>query len=244
MKTLNYTVIDNSICKYLDFKDTYRYYCLSLTPHKDGFTDSTFQQIMEVTTDKSIRTIQDFINRLRISKYIKIETYHTNESTKRNKYYLKPMIENFRIITNGLLELDLNLSEKGFLIQLFGMTYNFTNECQLKQKDIALRMGVSDDTVTNYTKKLVSTGHLEKLKTGFKFLDKCFEVAVDKRKYTDEIMKRIIEMSKIDTFKSIINSTKWENIEHPKEYLDKMEMGLFNVKNEICGIELLKLKLI
>ena len=155
MKT--YTTIDNSICKYLDLKDTYRYVCLSFTPTKDNntYTDSTFKQIMSLTGDKSEETIKDFVDRLRKSEYIKIETYQTEYQVKRNKYYMKPLEKNYRRISNEIIGMDLSIAHKGFLIQLFGLCINLTNRTEFTNKEIAARLGLSENTISTYTKKLV-----------------------------------------------------------------------------------------
>ncbi len=72
----NYTTIQNNITNKLDSADTYRFTCLSFTPRKEGYTDSTFKQLGEYisqTKPESEDTIKDFIKRLKDSQIIKID---------------------------------------------------------------------------------------------------------------------------------------------------------------------------
>lgn len=229
MKPLNYTTISDNISQFLDFKDTYRYFCLSLTPHKSGYTDSTFEQIKNITGDNSLETIKDFVDRLRKSNYIKVETVFLNE-VRRNHYHLKINKEGFRMIESSFLNVGLDMAHKGFLIQLLGMCFGLTLTCSLTQTEIASRMKVSRQTVSTYIKKLIELGFINK---NGKELTIICDSFISETKFNNQVKERIIKLAEIEQFKVIISNTKWENINNPTEYLNKMEMGLFNKKQEL-----------
>lgn len=236
MKT--YTTISNNIGKYLNFEDTFRYACLAFTPTKENnsFTDSTFKQIMWLTKDTSENTIKDFVSRLRKSGFIEIETYNQTVHIKRNKYFMKKETENFRMIGNEIIELDLKPAHKGFLIQLFGLCLNNTRRCEFTNTKIAQQLNVVPSTVGKYTKELMQLGHLKKLKKGYEIQGEYFINALtqkEKERLEElEFVKQKSEELKFlypDNYISeIIDNTNWSNIVHPKKYIQAIEAGVAN----------------
>lgn len=227
MKT--YTTIPNNIVK-LNFADIYRFTCLSFTPRKDGYTDSTFKQIKDITKDVSEETVGNFVQRLRESELIEIKTIKstsiTNTIVNRNHYYIPEYSDNFRMINNSFLELNISIELKGFLIGLYTLCLNNTKVCGLKQKEIANKLGVNSSTVSRYIKQATSLNLIAKVDSGFQINIDSFICS----KFTKEIKQRIVTLLKVDSFKTIIINTNWDSVQYPKEYLDKMEMGLFNIK--------------
>ena len=103
-----YTTIPNSAACKLNSADTYRFTCLSFTPKKDGFTDSTFKQIGEYVNKSKPEvepTIKDFVNRLKMSNLIRIDEVYI-DGKKRNKYFFPELKLNFKMIKSELLEAD------------------------------------------------------------------------------------------------------------------------------------------
>jgi len=67
-----YTTIHKSIASKLNSIDTYRFTCLSFTPRKGGYTDSTFKQLADICREPEA-TIKHFTERLKSSEIIKID---------------------------------------------------------------------------------------------------------------------------------------------------------------------------
>lgn len=236
----NYTLVPNNIGT-LNFLDVYRFTCLSFTPRKNGYTDSTFKQIAELTKDKSTENIKDFVERLKLTNLLNIETVYDKSIAdgtlvKRNRYNFPAYKMNYRMITSSILDVeDLDGSQKGFMISLFTLCLNNTKICKFSQVKIAELFGVHRNTVTKYIKELIELGYISKIKGGFELVTSF--LYVKDRKMTPEIIQRINDLKQVDKFESIISKTKWSNVKNPTAYLNNMEAGLFKIKKETIIIK-------
>lgn len=223
MKT--YTIIPNNIGK-LNLADIYRFTCLSFQPRKNGYTDSTFKQLMLLTKDKSEETLKDFVKRLREAELIKIETVKEHCINKqsvvnRNHYYFPLYTENFRMIHKDIIDCDLSMEDKGFLIGLFVNCINNSKLCKFTIVKIAKILDLHRETISKYLQRLIELGYILKVKGGYE-LKVNWLIISDKRekliqKYKD---MEIDKVYKID----------WERVSNPEKYTNALLSGLAHRK--------------
>ena len=223
MKT--YTIIPNNISK-LNLADIYRFTCLSFQPHKNGYTDTTFKQLMLLTKDKSEETLKDFIKRLREAELIKIETvkeHCTNKSSvvNRNHYYFPLYTENFRMIHKDIIDCDLTMEDKGFLIGLFVNCINNSKDCKFTIVKIAKVLDLNRKTAAKYLKKLIELGYILKVKGGY-------ELKVDWLLVSDK-RERLIQKYK-DMGLDTVYKIDWERVLNPEKYANALLSGLAHKK--------------
>lgn len=231
----NYTTIQNNITSKLDSADTYRFTCLSFTPRKDGYTDSTFKQLGEYINrnkPESENTIKDFIKRLKQSKIIKIDEVSI-EGKRRNKYFIPAHIANFRIVKKELLELDLPVKHKGFMIQLFSLAINNSFDCNFSLNKIVTLIKVSKPTAQKYLAELVEKNHIIKTDSGYRLSSNYFSIG--KSKYQKLKEQQIAEIYKTygssHYFKTILDKTDWNIIKFPELYIQSIEGGYIGKKS-------------
>lgn len=220
MKT--YTTIPNDIGSYLIPEDVYRFTCLSFTKRIKGATDSTFKQIRDLTKDKSNRTIEDFVKRLRKSNLIRIETYQESGTKKRNKYFIPIYEENFKMIHNSIIELDLNIKLKGFLIMLSGHCINKTRKCKYTQVKLAELFKMHRNTVGTYLKSLIELGYINKIKGGFEIVAAFILIKTEK----DIELEKIQPLLSTFPEEHFINKVVWEKVRNPEKFYYKLISGI------------------
>ena len=181
----NWTKIKSNVANILNCSDTYRYTCLSLSATKDDYTttDYTFKQIGELTNKRkpeSEDTIKSFVQRLKKSGIIDIQETRINKM-KRNIYHFPNINDRFIIINKEILELELDITLKGFLIQLFTLVINGTYECNLSSEDIISRINVSKNSYYKYMNELIKAELVTKTDKGFKIDSRFFNAGKSAR---------------------------------------------------------------
>lgn len=192
----NWTKIQSNVASILNSTDTYRFTCLSLSATKDNYTytDYTFKQIGEITNKNSPEsedTIKGFVQRLKKSGIIKIQETRLNK-LKRNIYYFPNINERFIIVNKEIMDLDLELVLKGFLIQLFTVVINGTYECNLSAEDIISRIKISKNSYYKYMKELIKAELITKTDKGFRIENKYFNAGKSTREKEIILVKEMV----------------------------------------------------
>ena len=227
-----YTTIPNSAACKLNSADTYRFTCLSFTPKKDGFTDSTFKQIGEYVNKSKPEvepTIKDFVNRLKMSNLIRIDEVYI-DGKNRNKYFFPELKLNFKMIKSELLEADFSADWKGFLIQLFTITYNGTLEVNLSMNKICTHIKISIPTARKYLKELENLQLVTKTEKGLLLTDKYFIIGKSPKQ---KLIEQIKERNKDSIFsKRFLYRTNWSTIKDPIKFELSVVAGYVNKQSE------------
>lgn len=221
----NYTTILNNITSKLDAGDTYRFTCLTFTPRKEGYTDCTFKQLAEYINPfipESIETVKSFVTRLKKKEIIKIEEVWIN-GKRRNKYYIVNPASNFKMIKKELLEVDLSVQLKGFMIQLFSITVNNTYEVNLPISKIVTLIKTSKPTAIKYMRELIEGGYITETPNGYKLSNKYFDIGAC---MFDKIIKEIEDsIEGCEYLEMRFKLTDWENIKNPEAYWRSVVAG-------------------
>lgn len=224
----NYTTISNDITNKLDSADTYRFTCLTFTPRKDGYTDSTFKQIGQYINNavpESEETVKDFVKRLKTSEVITIDEVWI-DGKRRNKFYIPNPETHFIIVNKELLELDLSIKLKGFMIQLFSLTLNNSFDCNFSLNKIVTLIKVSKPTASKYLKELIDLGHIIKTESGYRLSSLYFSIGTSKReRIKNKEIAYILETYNNRYFKAIFDKTDWSIINSPLKYVRSIEGG-------------------
>lgn len=160
----SYTLIPNEAGKIFKPEDLYTITCMYLTAKDDYTTDSTREQLAQIT-ELSFAYIKDkFLPRLRESEFCEIEGYTElpdSQIRKRNKYILPKPVTNYRIISKEILE-DTNLTytEKGIMIGLYSLTVNNSLNIGFSKNEIARRLKLSRNSYLKYEKSLIEKGYI------------------------------------------------------------------------------------
>ena len=192
----NWTKIQSNVANILNSTDTYRFTCLSLSATKDNYTstDYTFKQIGEITNKKapeSEDTIKGFVQRLKKSGIINIQETRINK-LRRNIYYFPDINERFIIVKKEIMDLDLEVELKGFLIQLFTVVINGTYECNLSAEDIISRIKISKNSYYKYMKELKKAELIIKTDKGFRIESKYFDAGKSAREKEIILVKEMV----------------------------------------------------
>jgi len=161
-----FTKIPNEIGAIFAPNDVYTLTVMYLTAEYDEkhscyVTDVTREQLAKYT-GLSLGYIKDeFLPRLKDSKFCKIEPFIKSYDEKRNRYFLPESERNFRIINKRVIQKrDLKPKEKGFLISLFTICENNSFNCGLNDKDIIELLKISRTSYDRYKKILIEKGYL------------------------------------------------------------------------------------
>lgn len=164
MKT--FTKIPNELGTKFSPNDVYTLTVMYLTAKYDEkhfcyITDVTREQLADFT-GLSLGYIKDeFLPRLKESKFCKIEPFTNGYKEKRNRYYLPDSNSNFRIINSRVIQdKGLTPKEKGFLISFFTICENRTLNCGLDERMIVDKLKLSKSTFDRYKKKLIEKKYL------------------------------------------------------------------------------------
>lgn len=174
MKT--YTLISNKIAQELKPADLLRYTALSFMPRIGNETDSTFQQIGDVTGE-GYETIKKAITRLKKSTSIEVREVMRSEG-RRNIYTIKEPIDNYKFINKCIFELPIEIGLKGFIIQLKSITINNTDKIDWSINNIAKHINCDRGTITRYIDGLIYLGYLIKTDKGYELTTNVFETTI------------------------------------------------------------------
>jgi len=207
----SYSLIPNEVGKIFSPIDLYTLTILYLTAKDDYTTDSTREQLAEIT-GLSFAYIKDkFLPRLRKHKFCQIEEYKEfpeGQIKKRNKYILPEPITNYRIISKEILE-DTNLTptEKGVIIGLYTLSYNNSFNIGFNKSQIAQKLNIIRKTYLKYEKSLIEKGYIKLLSED-----------VDNDKYGDYSTGIVLNCSWLGTkeqnkkvYDSTHNNINWED---------------------------------
>jgi hypothetical protein len=215
----NYTTIENRVSKILSSADTYRYTCLTFTPRKEeGYTNSTYKQI-GLYTNESEYTVREFIKRLKCTDIVLIKTKNTTDK-RRNHYYIEQPVVDFRMVKKELLELDISVQLKGFMIQLFTIAVNNTLVVNLSINKIVKLIKISKPTAIKYLRELLKMEHITKTENGYKLCSKYFTTGKEKQL---EIIKNSI--TGCTYLEAEFNKADWDSIVNPAEFWRSIEGG-------------------
>jgi len=225
-----YTTIANTVANKLSSADTYRYTCLTFTPRKNGYTDSTFKQIAEININPEPElTIKKFVQRLKLTDILKIEETFFN-GKKRNKYFITDEKINFRMVSSQLLKVDLQVELKGFLIQLFTLCLNNTFECNLSLNKIVELIKISKPTAGKYLKVLLEKEMVFKTDSGYRLNPLYFLIGkTPKQKQIEQIF---LENKGCEQLLRRFIKTDWKKINRPAEYWLSVVCGFTGKKVE------------
>lgn len=174
----SYTVVNNEAAFKLNCSDVYRFYVLSLTADKTTLqTDTTLEQLAtfigeKVTAYKGNSKSNSFTDRLRESGEVKIETTYdksinSDKTVSRNTYTFKsPVINQYRRISRSLIELDLSIKLKGYIIKLFSITNPHSYIIEKSQNELAKLLKMDKQTIKKYNEELINAGFLENTEKG------------------------------------------------------------------------------
>lgn len=160
----SYTIIPNEAGKIFKPEDLYTITCMYLTAKDDYTTNSTREQLAQITGLSFAYLKDKFLPRLRKSKFSEIEGYTEitdSQIRKRNKYMLPQPVTNYRIISKEMLE-DTNLTytEKGIMIRLYSLTVNNSFNIGFNKSQISKYLNISRNSYLKYEKSLIEKGYI------------------------------------------------------------------------------------
>lgn len=202
----------------LNSADTFRFTCLTFFARKNGFTDSTINQLSRLVNESELTT-KKFIPRLKKAGIITIEENNSPDK-RRYKYFITEPTEDFRMIKKEIIDLDIDISLKGFLIQLFTITFNNTLNINISINKIVKIIKISKPTAIKYIRQLVELELLKKTDTGFLLPSKYFKIGATKKEKEIKILNEFVQGN--DYWINVYSSIKWDEVSEPMKYWEKI----------------------
>lgn len=168
-----YRKITERIADKLTLSQIYGYYVLAqmsdYSTNESHINQSTLANLCNV----SEITVKRWIKAYSENNLIDIKTNSIKKSdgqkVKKNTYTL--YTDSYKLISDGLLNLDCDNEIKGFLILLKCRCYNCTNVIKYSSRELADTCAISKSTISNYINKCLDLGFLKKVDGGYELTD-------------------------------------------------------------------------
>ena len=134
------------------------------------------------------------------------------------------------MIKSEILTDDFSTDLKGFLIQLFTITYNGTLEINLSMNKICTLIKISVPTARKYLNELENLQLVTKTAKGLLLTDKYF---ITGKSPKQRLIELILERNKdCEPLMKRFNKTNWNNINNPAEYETAVVAGYVNKQSK------------
>lgn len=145
-------------------KDIYTFTGLYFHANEEYTTDTTYQQLSDLTGCSTGYVKRHFMPRLAQSGLVKETTGWRQADTKRRKrYHFAEPRNMFKMVRKGIFEDSrLKPQEKGFLIALYCNSVNGTFNLGLRPSELLKKIKVSKGAFYNYRNALIEKGYLSK----------------------------------------------------------------------------------
>ena len=170
---MNYRKINEKVADKLTLSQIYGYYVLAMK--SDYSTDESHinQTTLAELVGVNERTIKRWIKAYSDNGLLDIKTEHikkdSKQSVKKNTYYLNT--ETYKLIGDGLLNLDCSIELKGFLILLKCRCFNCTNIIKYSQRELAKTCAISHPTISFYLNKCLELGFIKEVDGGYELVN-------------------------------------------------------------------------
>ncbi len=164
--------MNNSLISNFGCSDVYRLFILSLTTDRELKTDTTLDQLADfvgekVTAYNGNNKSKSFTDKLRESKEVRVDSedgisYKNGNRVTRNTYTFKePVPTQYRRISKTLINIDLSIKLKGYIIKLFSVaeSHSYNINKSLNELEKMLKMGKA--TIKKYNEELIAKDLLE-----------------------------------------------------------------------------------
>lgn len=174
----NYTIMNNSLIAKFGCADVYRLFILSLTTDRELQTDTTLDQLADFVGEKSSaykgnNKSKSFTDKLRDSTEVTVESedgisYKNGNKVTRNTYTFKePVATKYRRISKTLIDLDLPIKIKGYIIKLFSIAEPHSYKVNKSLNELAGILKMAKTTIKKYNEELINSDLLEVTGAGF-----------------------------------------------------------------------------
>lgn len=159
---MNYRKITSKIASRLTLPEVYTFYCLAMKSDFETMQSSINEETLADVVGLNVRSIQRHIRKMRFKLLLYIDTTKHKKDGKyfrKNKYRL--ITDNYILVTERLMELDLSREMKGFLILLKTQCFNHTSRCDYSTRDLALQLNIGKSTVDRYLNEASEKGYIK-----------------------------------------------------------------------------------
>ena len=156
-----YSKIPNDAIMYFKLKDLYLLAGLYNSTHYNNTsdvctTDITIKQLSDLTGVSQGYIGEYFLPKFREEDFGECKTLQLKKTIKRNEFKLPYPNENYRVIWKHIFsDSSLTPEEKGFLIGLYCLCINNTFRYDLKDIEIAKKLGMDAKTYRKYRNALI-----------------------------------------------------------------------------------------
>ena len=148
----NYRRITERVADKLSLAEIYGFYVLAFKSDYKTMESSVNEMTLAEILQISESTIKRWIKKYKELGLIQVQTGNIRKSNgqwvKKNHYRLCD--DKYKLISDGLLELDISNEMKGFLILLKCRCYNCTNNLQYSQRNLESTVKISKSTINRY----------------------------------------------------------------------------------------------
>lgn len=221
MIELNYRKITERIADNLTLAQIYGFYVLAMksdyNTNESHINQTTLAQLLNVDRTTIIRWLKVYEE----NNLLSVEHTHIiNEDrqlVKKNIYKLNT--DNYKLIGDGLLSLDISNELKGFLILIKCRCFNCSNLCAYSTRKLAATCKISHSTIVKYLKQAENFGFIIRDKQGITLVNENIFIPQKESTYY-WVLKTYPQ---ILTDKDIEFHTIFNNDKEYEEYIRRME---------------------
>lgn len=221
MIELNYRKITERIADNLTLAQIYGFYVLAMksdyNTNESHINQTTLAQLLNVDRTTIIRWLKVYEE----NNLLSVEHTHIiNEDrqlVKKNIYRLNT--ENYKLIGDGLLNMNVSNEIKGFLILIKCRCYNCTNLCEYSSRELAKTCKITQSTIVRYINKCITLGLIKRDKQGITLVNENIFIPQKESTYY-WVLKTYPQ---ILTDKDIEFHTIFNNDKEYEEYIRRME---------------------
>ena len=160
---MNYRRITEKVAVELNFSEAYTFYCMAMKSDYNTLVSHIKQDTLASLVGVDVSTIQRHIYRFEEAGLLTKTTKCIN-SLKMNTYKL--IDDNYKYITDQLMNEPISRELKGFLVILKCRCYNCSNNCQYSVRGLADTLVVGKSTVDKYLRLAEEAGYITRDKKG------------------------------------------------------------------------------
>lgn len=173
MHKLNYRKITERCADNLTLSQIYGFYVLAMKSDfvtlESHINQTTFAKLCGV----DVRTIRRWCKAYKDNHLMTIENTvikrDDGQMVRKNVYRLNT--DNYKLLGDGLLQMDVSPEIKGFLILIKCRCFNCSNVCRYSTRELSKTTKLSQSTIARYIRKCVDLGFIVRDANGISLAD-------------------------------------------------------------------------
>ena len=173
MQRLYYRKITERCADNLTLAQIYGFYVLAMMSNYSTMQSNINQTTFAKLCGVDVRTIRRWLCAFRDNDLISIDNKVIKKDdghlVRKNTYTLKT--DNYKLVGDGLLNMNVSNEIKGFLILIKCRCYNCTNLCEYSSRELAKTCKITQSTIVRYINKCIDLGLIKRESKGISLVN-------------------------------------------------------------------------